>query len=140
MGIKKQEFYEGAALHLLTRSGRIKSITYSPPFFYVNQDLRLLLKYSTRGRSPWGFTFTLDEQKALDSRTAKHRTVLGLICGADGVAAFSYEEFRRIATERPSAIHIACYRKHREHYEVSGPDGVLDEKVPPANWLRILEC
>ena len=52
MGIKKQEFHEGAALHLLTRSGEITSLKYGPPFFLVNNNLLIHLKYSTRGRSP----------------------------------------------------------------------------------------
>lgn len=33
MAIKKQEFYEGAALHLLARSGGISNIRYETPFF-----------------------------------------------------------------------------------------------------------
>src|SRR5438309_6815662 len=39
MAIKKQEFYEGAALHLLARSGGITSIRYDPPLFIVNNRL-----------------------------------------------------------------------------------------------------
>lgn len=59
MAIKKQEFYEGAALYLLARTGRIKSIRNQPPFFVLNDDLFVLLKYSTKSRSPWGFTSPL---------------------------------------------------------------------------------
>lgn len=65
MAIKKQEFYEGAALHLLVRSGGIMSIRYEAPFFLLNDNVLIYLKYSTKGRSPWGFTFTTDEQIAL---------------------------------------------------------------------------
>ena len=88
MGIQKQEFYEGAALHLLARSGRITALRYDPPFFMLNNHLLVLLKYSTRGRSPWGFTFTPDEQALLKAGGVKSRIVIGLVCGADGVAAF----------------------------------------------------
>jgi hypothetical protein len=56
MGIKKQEFYEGAALHILAQAGTIRSITYAAPFFTLNEELLVLLKYSTKGRSPWAFT------------------------------------------------------------------------------------
>jgi hypothetical protein len=140
MAIKKQEFYEGAALHLLARSGGITSIQYEPPLFVVNNRLLVLLKYSTRGRSPWGFTFMPDEQVLLQTRASKLKTVIGLICGADGVAAFDYDAYLTVAAPRTSAIHIACYRQHGEHYEVNGPDGKLDRKVAPSNWQRILEC
>jgi hypothetical protein len=139
MAIKKQEFYEGAALHLLARTGGVTSIRYKAPFFLVNERLLVLLKYSTRGRSPWGFTFTPDEQTLLQEQASKLKTVIGLICGSDGVAAFTCEAYLRIAAPRKSAVHIACYRQHGEHYEVNGPDGRLDGKVSPSNWRRILE-
>ena len=139
MAIKKQEFYEGAALHLLARTGEIRSLRYKPPFFLINDQLQVLLKYSTRGRSPWGFTFTTDEQVVLQSNASKLKTVIGLICGADGVAAFTYEDYLSVAAPRNSAIHIACYREHHGHYEVNGPDGMLDGKAAPSDWQRILK-
>ncbi len=139
MAIKKQEFYEGAALHLLVRSGGIMSIRYEAPFFLLNDNVLIYLKYSTKGRSPWGFTFTTDEQIALQNRGSDLKIIIGLVCGADGVAAFSYDAYRSVAAPRPSAIHVACYRQHRKHYEVNGPDGTLAGKVAPSDWLRILD-
>ena len=139
MAIKKQEFYEGAALYLLARTGAITSIRYEAPFFLLNDHLLVYLKYSTKGRSPWGFTFMPDEQVLLQKRASQFKIVIGLICGADGVAAISYDAYRSVAAPRKSAVHIACYRKHGEHYEVNGPDGRLDGKVAPSNWQRILE-
>ena len=139
MAIRKQEFYEGAALHLIARTGLIASIRYDAPFFLFNDRLSVLLKYSTKGRSPWAFTFTADEQIFLESRATKFKTAVALICGADGVAALSYESYASVACRRQGAIHIACYRQHGEHYEVNGPDGTLTKKVAPANWQRILE-
>lgn len=47
MSIKKQEFYEGVALHLLARNGGITSIRYEAPFFLLNDHLLVHLKYST---------------------------------------------------------------------------------------------
>lgn len=139
MPIKKQEFYEGAALHLLARTGGVMSIQYEAPFFFLNNQLLVHLKYSTRGRSPWGFSFTTDEQILLQRRASEFKTVIGLICGADGVAAFTYDDYLKVASPRKSTIHIACYRRHGEHYEVNGPDGKLDGKVAPSNWKRILQ-
>ena len=56
MAIQKQEFYEGAALHLVARSGHVTSVRYDPPFFFLNDRMRVLLKYSTKivvhGASP----------------------------------------------------------------------------------------
>ncbi|HTQ62211.1 MAG TPA: hypothetical protein VMI32_18445 [Candidatus Solibacter sp.] len=139
MAIKKQEFYEGAALHLLARSGKITALRYDPPFFTLNDRLLVLLKYSTRARSPWGFTFTSDEQALLEAADSRSKIVIGLVCGADGVAAFSYDDYLGIAAVRQSAVHLSCYRRHGEHYEVNGPDGSLGHKVAPSNWRGILE-
>ena len=87
MAIAKQAFYEGAALHLVTCTGDVRRIRYEAPFFLLNDSVLTLLKYSTRSRSPWGFTFTGDEQVLLRGKASEHRIVLGLVCGADGVAA-----------------------------------------------------
>jgi hypothetical protein len=138
MAIKKQEFYEGAALHQLARNGGINRIRFEPPFFLLNDRVFVHLKYSTRGRSPWGFTFMPDEQALLQRRAARSSVVIALICGADGVAAFSYASYRTIAAPRDTSLHIACYRPHGKHYKVSGPDGVLDEKVAPSDWKQLL--
>jgi hypothetical protein len=138
MTIRKQEFYEGAALHILARTGQVAGIRYDPPFFFFNDRFRVLVKYSTKGRSPWGFTFTADEQTLLRKRSSGFDTSVALICGADGVAAFSYELYATVAAYRESAIHISCYRQHGEHYEINGPDGTLSRKVPPSNWQRLL--
>ncbi len=80
-----------------------------------------------------------DEQVLLQDRASESQIIIGLICGADGVAAFPYDSYRKVATQRASAIHIACYRNHGEYYEVNGPDGTLDGKVAPSNWFKILE-
>jgi hypothetical protein len=139
MAIKKQEFYEGAALHRLACTGRITSISYAAPFFLLNQNLSVLLKYSTRPRSPWGFTFTSDEQLLLQDQGRELKLIIALVCGADGVAAFTFDSYLKIASPRKSALHVACYRRHGEHYEVTGPDGKLGGKVSPSDWRRILE-
>jgi hypothetical protein len=138
MAIRKQEFYEGAALHLLARGGRITALKYEPPFFTFNNRLVALLKYSARGRSPWGFTFVPDEQAQLRRAAAKAEVVIGLICGSDGVVAFGHQDFIQIASAKKSAIHVSCYRNHGEHYEVNGPDGTLPRKIAPSNWAKIL--
>jgi hypothetical protein len=139
MAIRKQEFYEGAALHLLARSNRVTAVKYDPPFFIINDQISVCLKYSTKGRSPWGFTFTPDEQRLLRSRAKNSKLIIGLICGSDGVAAITFDDYRGIAGRRRSSIHIACYRKHGKHYGVFGPNGELNRKIAPSVWQRILE-
>ncbi|HEY5379991.1 MAG TPA: hypothetical protein VIJ78_10710 [Pseudolabrys sp.] len=139
MAITKQDFYEGAALNLVARTGKIAGIINRAPFYILNGGVAVLLKYSTKGRSPWGFTVTESEQSQLSARALKSNTAIGLICGSDGVVALNYQSFLSIASPRSSTIHISCYRDHGEHYEVSGPDGKLPKKIAPSSWQRILE-
>jgi hypothetical protein len=139
MAIAKQDFYEGAALNIVARTGLIAGIINHAPFYILNGRVAVLLKYSTKGRSPWGFTVTENEQSQLKVRALKTNTAIGLICGSDGVVAPSYQSFTSIAAPRNGAIHISCYRDHGEHYEVSGPDGKLKRKISPSSWQKILD-
>ena len=139
MGIQKQEFYEGAALHQLIRGSNGIGIVHVPPFFIDDGSLQVHLKYSTGKRSPWGFTFMPDEQLLLQQRAQQMPLVIGLICGADGVAALPYEEFIGVAQVKSMALRVSCRRNHREHFEVGGPDGTLPGKVAPSEWVRLIQ-
>lgn len=140
MGIQKQEFYEGAALHQLVRgSSGLTSVLHSPPLFVFGSSLQVHLKYSTAKRSPWAFTFMPEEQILLSQRAQEMPLVIGLICGADGVAALPYDAYARVAQVKNVALRVSCKRSHRQHFEISGPDGVLSNKVAPSDWVRLLE-
>ena len=73
MAIKKREYYEGAALYRVICANQVDSIRYEPPFFVMNDLLSVLLKYSTKNRSPWGFTFSIEEQVLLKTRATRSR-------------------------------------------------------------------
>ena len=139
MGIQKQEFYEGAALHRLIRGAGDVRIRYAAPLFILDERLQVHLKYSTLVSSPWGFTFNPDEQQLLGSRAAELPLVIGLVCGADGIAVVTFEQYTLIAHSHDAAIRVACHRKHRAHFEVTGPDGTVPGKVPPSDWHRLLD-
>ena len=139
MSIKKQEFYEGAAIHLLLRGVGALKLRYNDPYFVVDDGPLVYLKYSTKGRSPWGFSLNGDERKSLENCALKFDVIVGLICADDGVAAIKFNHLREILDDNRDACHISCYRKHNEHYEINGPSGTLPYKVPPSGWLRILD-
>jgi uncharacterized protein YjhX (UPF0386 family) len=138
MSLKKQEFYEGAALHVLARTGQIAAMRYDNPFFVVNHRVWLLIKYSTRGRSPWGFTFTIDEQRRINVVAQTQNVCLGLICGHDGIATLSHSDYALIADQQGKPFRIACFRDHGQHYEISGPTGRTPKKIAPSAWSHIL--
>ena len=138
MPIQKQEFYEGAALHQIIRGSSGARVTYAPPFFVLDERMQVHLKYSTAKRSPWGFTFMTDEQVLLQQRALMMPLVIGLICGADGIAALAYDDYVSIASMQDSALHVYCKRNHREHFEIGGPVGTLPGRVAPSEWSRLL--
>lgn len=139
MAIKKQEFYEGAALHQLVRSGKIDSLRYQAPFFFINRSVLTLIKHSTKGRSPWAFTFTPLEQRLLGERAQENRLHIALVCGADGVVAIGYDAFLSLVLPGGMAARVACFRDHGEHYQVTGPAGVLQKKISRSQWMRVLD-
>jgi len=139
MGIQRQEFYEGAALHQLIRGTEARmSIVHSPPFFTINDSLTVHLKYCTAKRSPWSFTFTPLEQQDLSQISKQSKLVIGLVCGADGVSALPYVDYTKIAQQRATSLRISCRRLYREHFEIAGPDAVLPRKVAPSEWMNLL--
>jgi hypothetical protein len=139
MVIRKHNFYEGAALSMLIRAAGAMHVIFQEPFFVVDGRLVLYLKYSTKVRSPWNFTFTAEEQILLTEPISPVAPTIALICGEDGVAALSMEDYESIVNvERNTAAHVACFRRHGEYYEISGPNGVLQTKIAPSKWHRLL--
>lgn len=138
MVLRKLDFYEGAALRALACTGLLDSVRPNPPFFLINDAVNVLLKYSTRSRSPWGFTFTAEEQQTLLRRADNARVIIGLICGSDGVSALEFESYKTIARPRPAPLRVSCFRDHGQLYAVRGPDGELPRKISPSAWSRIL--
>ena len=137
MAIRKDEFYEGAAIVQLLKQGGTQRIGYVPPFYVLNDSLKVYFKYNTKVRSPWGFAYTPQEQRALTSSSRSSTIVVAMVCGSDGVVAVPYTQLVNIAKPRDSAIKVSCFRLHGSHYEVRGPDGILDQKIPPLDWKRI---
>lgn len=139
MAIRKQEYYEGAALYQLARAGGIDGLKWEEPFFLVNGMHAILFKYSTSKRSPWAFTFTVDEQEALVRSAAIMDTVAALTCGSDGVVPVRLADLEGVSSVFGTAFRISCSRSHGSHYTMSGPDGKRRLRIAPSAWRRLLE-
>jgi hypothetical protein len=136
--IKRQEFYEGAALYQLLKTNAVEHVAYAHPFFILNEKIALLLKYSTRKDSPWNFAFTANELEELRHDQKPFNYFMGLVCGSDGVVALFLEQIRQLVVHEGKAARIGCYRKDDQQYEIRGPLGVLDRKISRSNWTKIL--
>src|SRR5690349_1144142 len=115
MAIKKQEFYEGAALHLLARSGRLSSVRYAAPFFLLNNELNVFLKYSTKDHRHFGIALSGEDQLVDRVKASVSKITDALECGADSIAVFGSDANSTIAASRKAAIHNACYRQCGVH-------------------------
>lgn len=138
MAIRKLEFYEGAALYRLIRSFGEVRLRVDGGGIIINEIVCVYLKYSTRTRSPWSFTFSGRERSELATSASKMSVVIGLVCGSDGVAALDYDGFLSAVGEGESQVSLSCARGYDKHYAVSGPAGSLTRKLPPSAWDRLL--
>lgn len=131
--IDKQEFYWGAAIVRLLEDSKCTSVQKHEYGYVVNSNVFVFLKYSTKARTPWGFSFSNDEISCLNPISSQYeKTVVGLICGGDGICAM--DRLRLITLLAEKAGWISVRRKFNERYGVSGPAGGLDRKVPLQSW------
>src|SRR5688572_7677484 len=117
--IRDVEFFHGAALARLVRSGQrvtiVQSHGWSGASYLVNDRCGLYLKHSSSRMSPWAFTFHRDHQHEIDEM---HRLigyiVIGLVCNDDGVVGLNYTEFRSVLAANQGAVEvISILRKPR---------------------------
>lgn len=135
--IDKQEFYWGAAIVRLIEHPRFSTIQKHEFGYIVNSSVFAFLKYSTKARSPWGFSFTSDELPRLISLASQYeRTVVGLICGGDGICAIDWKRLNSLLADKPGWISVR--RNFNERYGVSGPAGGLDRKIPLQSWPLLI--
>jgi len=135
--IDKKEFYHGPPLLRLIEDRRFQKIRPKDGGYVVNGGQFVLIKYSTRGSSPWQFTFSDDEIDVLAGCSKSNlRAHIALVCGGDGICAESWVAIRRLLGGSTGAI--SCRRPFNKQYAVSGPLGGLTNKVPLNRWPEIL--
>ena len=131
--IDKQEFYHGVAILKLLRDSIPTSVRKSEIGYVVNDDSFIFVKYSTKSRSPWRFSFTANEVPKLQALYASYKKlVVAFVCGGDGVCAVPWEEVERLLGSSPGWI--SSTRRFKECYAVAGPSGRLRRKVALSEW------
>ena len=138
MAIQKQEFYEGAALMRLATAAQSIHLEFDHPYYIADNRLVLYIKYTTKARTPWGFTFSAAELAGLLRKARTTPVVIGLVCGSDGIVALELRAILALLTTRKVGFHISCARDHRKFYCVSGPAGSLASAIAPSEWQNLL--
>jgi len=134
--IEKQEFYHGAALTRLLEDPRCERIRRQDFGYIVNESVFVFVKYSTKGRSPWGFVFSGEEARKLNEISGL--VFIGLICGGDGICAVAWGDIKALLGETAGSARIAVRRRFNEQYGVSGPVAELKGKVPVKAWPALV--
>jgi hypothetical protein len=135
--IDKQEFYHGAAIVRLLESPHCQRVRKHDPGYTVNDHTFIFLKYSSKSRSPWRFSFSRDEAERLNFLTSSYRKiVVALICGGDGICAITWPEAADLLGNE--AGWISARRNFNEQYGVAGPRGKLENKVSLRQWPSIV--
>lgn len=135
--IEKMEFYHGAALVRLIEDPRCETIVKHSCGYRINSDRILAIKYSTKARSPWGFTFSGEDISRFEAASAEFgECAIALVCGGDGICALSWSICASLLDG--SSGWVTAKRGFAGCYAVSGPAGELKGKVAMNRWPTIV--
>src|SRR5712664_3047506 len=135
--IEKLEFYHGAALVRLIEDARCAAITKHECGYLVNHSRIIMIKYSTKGHSPWGFTFSPDDIARIGkAEEESHGAVVALVCGGDGVCVLFWTDIEKLLASSPGRI--AAKRGFAGCYAISGPEGKMKGRVAMNRWPAIV--
>ncbi len=134
--IDKREFYHGAALIRLLEDVHCQRVRKHEFGYIVNNAAFVFLKYTTKSRSPWRFSFSGDEVHRLNTLAGQfQKIIVAMICGGDGICAISWREASNLLGN--NAGWISAKRKFNEQYAVAGQAGQLHGKVSLSEWPLI---
>ncbi len=136
--LDKSAYYHGAAIVAVLEDSRCRSIGKKGSLGYVvNSNIFLFIKYTTKSKSPWRFTFDQEDiDRCIKMGGEYDRIVLGLVCGGDGVCGVAWEEARSMLGMK--AGWLAAARKHNQSYEVWGPENKMTRKVSLRRWPTLI--
>lgn len=113
---------------------------YPSGTFLINDRAGLLIKYATRRKGPWGFTFAAEHKRAIEGLSyAYEGLVIALVCGRDGIAAISYNDISTILTlADDKAQAVSVRRRLRRMYSISGPVAELKHRVSKSSLPNLI--
>ena len=131
--IAKKEFYHGAAIIRLLEDKRCQIVRKDDLGYIVNDKTFIFIKYTTKTRSPWTFSFSQGDVEQLNSRAISFKNiVIVLVCGGDGICAVSWCNACRLLGN--NAGWISTRRKFNGQYAVAGQADQLHGKVSLNQW------
>ena len=110
-------------------------------FFKKKQEflnIGLYVKYSTKRRTPWAYTFNRQHQEDIDKSFKKHATTFVILINSnDGIVCLEYNEFRKILDyNHEEAEGIRVSRRLKQSYRLTGRDGKLNHTIAPSSFPK----
>jgi len=145
--INVRDPYEGVVLrHLIKPDDPIEVTEIGDKLghFCLNEDIFLLVKYSSRNRSPWRFTFQPDDIETLVNDHNRGGLFGGsyvcLVCGLNTLCALREKEWSTLFDlgGREEQQTITVCRHPRTSFEVAGSAGQLEQKIPISRFPSLL--
>lgn len=135
--LDKQDFYHGVAIIHILDDPRYLGLRKFKHGYVVNESTYLFLKYSTKSRSPWRFTFSHPDISHLGEMAISWKnTIIALVCGGDGVCGIPWNIVSGILGSE--AGWLAVRRGFNESYALSGPNGEARHKIKLLQWPGVL--
>lgn len=136
--LEKSEYYHGAAIVRILEEKNCKSIhKLSNLGYIINNETFIFLKYRTKERTPWTFTFDQEDVDRCSNMAEQYKNViLGLICGGDGICGLNWKDGKDLLAGKPG--HITTARKHNHSYSVWGTEGELKGKISANTWPALI--
>lgn len=135
--IDKVDFYHGAVILKALEDDRFNSVKKNEIGYIINDTNLVLIKYTTKSKSPWQFTFSKHDLENIEnSFTGTTNICVVLICGSDGFCTLKHVEVFSLLNNKPGVI--SSKRKFNQQYKVTGPGGHLVNRVSFNRWPSIL--
>lgn len=100
-------------------------------YYLLGGCVPVYLKHSTRRKGPWTFNFFRSHQEAQKTLFETYGECFTcMICGKDGVAGLSMDEFRQVLDgnfEEQECVSVR--RRLKTMYQIKGRDGELERRV-----------
>jgi len=150
--ISDQEFLHGAAFLRLINLGKPITVTHTSSIhsstYIVRSPTKLsgiLFKISTKSRSAWSFTFSIQEDVAINTLKSKYKDIsffAALICHKDGICCLSESQLISVFdsdTPTFAGQRISVSRKSGSSYHVNGAKRVrMERTVPLIAWTELV--
>ncbi len=138
MKIQEQDTFHGPALMQIVEHDSFKALNKADDqygHYLVNKDIRLWVKYASKAKGPWQFTFQPNDL-SLISKDVKQKgiTHVVLVCGNVSICSLNTDELERLLDiTAKSAQWLKVAAPPNKQMRVTGSDSNKSSILAPHN-------